>query len=318
MVIVPNTDLEVFPLCLGGNTFGWTSDLDTSIEVLDAYRAHGGNFIDTADQYSTWVPGNVGGESEAIIGEWLARRRDRDELVIATKLGHHPHRSGLDDRTLRSGLEGSLTRLRLEYVDILYAHVDDLSTPLEETLGAFQDFISRGQVRYIAASNFTSARLEESLACAAQNALPSYVALQTQYNAMERRGYETELRSTVDAYGLGCLPYYSLASGFLTGKYAGEFGSEPVGPRSKKAQAYVTPRGLRVLDALTTVSHETDQPIASVALGWLAAQPTVVAPIASARNASQLLELLPFAAMELSGDALQLLSSASSWDDDDE
>lgn len=314
MITLPNTDLEVFPLCLGGNTFGWTSDADTSMGVLDEYCAHGGNFIDTADQYSTWVPGNAGGESETIIGEWLARRGRRDELVIATKVGHHPEFSGLNETTLRSALHGSLSRLQLDYVDILYAHVDDPATPIDETLGVFQDFISQGLVRHVAASNFTAERLTDALAYAEGKDLPSYVVLQTHYNLMERRAYETELRPAVAGNGLGCLPYYSLASGFLTGKYGAGYDFD--GPRSGRAMTYLTDRGFRVLDALTKVSQETSLPVAAVALGWLAAQPTVVAPVASARNANQLLELLPFTSMKLDEDAVRMLSAASEWSED--
>ncbi|MDX6564326.1 MAG: hypothetical protein QOD65_4140, partial [Gaiellales bacterium] len=216
---VASTDLSVFPLCLGGNIFGWTIDEPQSFAVLDAYAAAGGNFLDTADSYSAWVPGNGGGESETIIGNWMAARGNRDDIVVATKVGKSPGVEGLGPATIRRAAEASLARLRTDRIDLYYAHLDDESTPLDETLGAFDELIREGKVRHIAASNYTAPRLAEALDLARGGDLPSYVAIQPHYNLVHREEYEGALAELCAREGVGCVPYLALASGFLTGKY---------------------------------------------------------------------------------------------------
>jgi len=302
---IGDSDLDVFPLCLGGNVFGWTADEDQSFAVLDAYAASGGNFIDTADVYSAWVPGHSGGESETIIGRWLAARGNRDSMVIATKVGH-----GRDLRreAILEGAERSLERLQTDHIDLYYAHNDDPDTPFEESLGAFGELIDEGKVRYLGASNFTAERLGAALDVAEREGLPAFVALQNEYNLVNRE-YEHGPRQVVASRGLAAVPYYGLAAGFLTGKYRPN-GSAVDSPRAESAIARLDEHGLAVLAALDDVAraHETTQ--AAVALAWLLAQPTVVAPIASARDVAQLDELLAFPELELSTSELEALSRA--------
>jgi len=302
---IGDSDLDVFPLCLGGNVFGWTADEDQSFAVLDAYAASGGNFIDTADVYSAWVPGHSGGESETIIGRWLAARGNRDSMVIATKVGH-----GRDLRreAILEGAERSLERLQTDHIDLYYAHNDDPDTPFEESLGAFGELIDEGKVRYLGASNFTAERLGAALDVAEREGLPAFVALQNEYNLVNRE-YEHGPRQVAASRGLAAVPYYGLAAGFLTGKYRPD-GSAVDSSRAEGAIARLDEHGLAVLAALDDVAraHETTQ--AAVALAWLLAQPTVVAPIASARDVAQLDELLAFPELELSTSELEELSRA--------
>ncbi len=305
-----STDLDVFPLCLGGNVFGWTADETQSFAVLDAYAAAGGNFVDTADSYAHWAEGNSGGESETIIGDWLAARGNRDRMIVATKVGRMPGRKGLRADNVKAACEDSLRRLRTDYIDLYYAHGDDDPTiPLDETLGAFDELVRAGKVRYVAASNYGAPRLEEALEASARNGWAAYVALQPHYNLAQRDGYEGELQRLCAERGLACLPYFALAMGFLTGKY------RPDGPpvesaRARGAAALLDARGAAILEALDDVAaaHGTTQ--AAVALAWLRAQPTVVAPIASARTTDQLAELLPMAELDLTPGELERLSSA--------
>jgi aryl-alcohol dehydrogenase-like predicted oxidoreductase len=304
----PST-LDVFPLCLGGNVFGWTADEQASFAVLDAYVAGGGNFVDTADQYSAFAPGNVGGESETIIGRWMQARDNRARVVLATKVGRKPGREGLTAGNIRTAIEESLRRLQTDYVDLYYAHRDDPDTPLEETLGAFDALVREGKVRHIAASNYAAPRLAEALAVSDREGLARYVALQTHYNLMERAAYEGELRDVVAKYSLGAIPYYGLARGFLTGKY--RTGERVDSPRAAAASQYVGEKGDRVLAALAEVAAAYGVTPAAVALRWLAEQPTVVSPIASARSVEQLAELLPMQDLVLTEDELQLLSDVS-------
>jgi len=305
------TDLSVFPLCLGSNIFGWTTDEPQAFAVLDAYAAAGGNFLDTADSYSAWIPGNSGGEAETIIGNWMAARGNRDDIVVATKVGKLPGLEGTSPATVRKAAEDSLRRLRTDRIDLYYAHMDDRDTPLAETLGAFGELIDAGKVRHIAASNFTAPRLAEALELARSGGLPSYIAIQPNYNLVHRGEYEGELAELCAREGLGCIPYFALASGFLTGKYrpGGDAGTSP---RAGSARAHLDERGtavLAVLDVLAVSFHTT---VAAVALAWLAAQPTVVAPLASARTPEQLADLLPFTTLELGEPELQQLTIASS------
>ena len=305
MARVGTSELDVFPLCLGGNVFGWTADEEASFAVLDAYAAAGGNFIDTADVYSSWVPGQPGGESETIIGRWLASRNNRDSMIVATKVGHN---RDLRRQAILEGVERSLERLHTDRIDLYYAHNDDLETPLEEALGAFGELVAAGKVRYIGASNFTAERLSAGLEVAEREGLPAYVALQNEYNLVTR-DYEQGPQQVVASRGLAMVPYYALAAGFLTGKYRPS-GSAVDSPRAQRAVARLDERGLAVLAALDEVAAAHDTTQAAVALAWLLAQPTVVAPIASARTVAQLDELLAFTTLTLSPRELEALSRA--------
>jgi aryl-alcohol dehydrogenase-like predicted oxidoreductase len=310
MARIASTKLEVFPLTLGGNVFGWTADEKASFAVLDAYAAAGGNFIDTADVYSAWAPGNSGGESETIIGRWLKDRGHRARMIIATKVGMHPKFSGLSARTIRAAAEQSLRRLQTDYIDLYYAHADDENTPLEETLSAFDQLIQDGKIRYVAASNYSAARLQEALATAEREGLIRYVALQPHYNLVERDKYEGELADVVAREGLSSIPYFALASGFLTGKYRP--GAKVESQRVEKAGAYLNDKGIKILAVLDEIAAVHRVSVASIALAWLAAQPTVVAPIASARTPDQLPDLLRVADLKLTKEELSRLSAVSS------
>ncbi|HEX6242294.1 MAG TPA: aldo/keto reductase [Polyangiales bacterium] len=310
MLTLPNTDLQVFPLCLGGNVFGWTADQAQSFRVLDAFREGGGNFIDTADTYSSWVPGNQGGESETILGRWLKARGGRERVVIATKVGKLPSLLGLSRGTIERAVEASLARLQTDYIDLYYAHEDDAKVPLEESLGAFDALVRTGKVRHIAASNYSPARLEESLRVAAARGLSRWVALQPHYNLLERAVYEDELRDVVARNGLSCLPYFALAKGFLSGKYRAA-NSAGESARAGAAKAYLDPRGLQVLNALDEVARDRAASVTAVALAWLRAQPTVSTPIASARTTEQVAQLLEGGRLTLNADDLAKLNHAS-------
>ncbi|PVU84301.1 alcohol dehydrogenase (plasmid) [Cellulomonas sp. WB94] len=308
-VRVGSSDLEVFPLVLGGNVFGWTADEAATFAVLDAFTSAGGTMLDTADAYSVWAPGNTGGESETLIGRWLASRGSRDDVVIATKVSQHPDFRGLASANVRAAAQASLKRLGTDRIDLYYAHFDDASVPLEETAGAFSSLVDDGLVRYVAVSNYTADRLDEWMAVADREGLHRPVALQPGYNLVER-GFEGALRTSARRHGLGVLPYYGLARGFLAGKYRD--GGEPVdSPRAEAAARYLDDRGRRVLAALDEVAAAHDVRVASVALAWLRSQPTVVAPIASARTPGQLVDLLASAALDLTSDEVAALSAAS-------
>jgi aryl-alcohol dehydrogenase-like predicted oxidoreductase len=309
MARIGATNLEVFPLVLGGNVFGWTADEKTSFAVLDAYAAAGGNSIDTADVYSAWAPGNSGGESETIIGRWLSTRSNREKMIVATKVGLHPKLSGLSPATIRTAAEESLRRLQTDYIDLYYAHQDDENTPLEETLSAFDQLVKEGKVRYVAASNYSAARLQEALSTSDRTGLVRYVALQQHYNLVERDKYEGELANVVAREGLLSIPYFSLASGFLSGKYRP--GAAVNSQRAEKAGAYLNEKGIKILTVLDKIAAAHDVSVASVALAWLAAQPTVAAPIASARTPEQLADLLPVADLKLSKSEIHRLSEVS-------
>ncbi|MFC4942775.1 aldo/keto reductase [Pseudonocardia sp. GCM10023141] len=302
-------DLDVSRLCLGGNVFGWTADRDTSFAVLDAYAAAGGNFIDTADSYMWRILGNSGGESETIIGDWMAERGNRDRMVIATKVGSLPTRPGLSGANIAAAAEDSLRRLRTDHIDLYYAHKDDPDTAQEETLDAFDTLVQAGKVRTIGASNFSADRLRSALEISARDDLAAYVALQPHYNLLERTAFESELAPVLERTGLACLPYYGLARGFLTGKYRPGTTIDSV--RAEGASAYLDDRGLRVLAVLDEIAAGHEVPVAAVALAWLADQPTVAAPIASARTVEQLEGLLPLLTLQLTSDELRLLSHVS-------
>ena len=309
MARIGDTDLDVFQLCLGGNVFGWTADQEESFAVLDAYVEGGGNFVDTADSYSAFAPGNSGGESETIIGNWMAARGNRDSMVVATKVARLPGRDGLAPDNIRAAAEDSLRRLQTDRIDLYYAHIDDPDTPLEDTLAAFGELVSVGKVRYIGASNYSAPRLAEALDVSRRLGLPSFVALQPHYNLVERALYEGELEQLCEREGLACLPYFGLAKGFLTGKYRD--GGVVDSPRAERAEAYLDERGRALLAVLDEVAAAHSTSVAAVSIAWLRVQPTVVAPLASARNTSQLAELLPSASLELTSDELERLSTAS-------
>ena len=308
---IKNTELDVFPFCLGGSVFGWSVDESTSFRILDAYAEAGGNFIDTADSYSQWAPGNSGGESERIIGRWLASRKVRDRFVIATKVGRLEGLAGLSRKVITHAVEGSLSRLGTDRIDLYYAHTDDTGTELEESLSAFDTLVREGKVRHIAASNIGGARLAEALAVSDRLGLAKYVAVQPPYNVLEREAFENDIRPVCDREGLACVPYFGLAQGFLTGKYReGAPAVESV--RSATAGVHAsTERGRRVLSALDVVAGHRGTTLAAVALAWLIAQPEVVAPIASSRTPEQLADLLPAVGIELSGSELRTLDVAA-------
>jgi aryl-alcohol dehydrogenase-like predicted oxidoreductase len=310
MAKISTTDLDIFPLALGGNVFGWTADEEQSFAVLDAYAAAGGNFIDTADMYSEWGPGNSGGESETIIGRWMKARGNRDRMIVATKVGKLSRLSGLAAKTIQVAVEQSLERLQTDRIDLYYAHADDPQTPLEETLEAFDALVRGGKVRYIAASNHSASRLAEALEVSKRHGFARYVALQPHYNLMEREEYEGALADVVQREGLSAIPYFALAKGFLTGKYR-PGGPEVKSARAEGARAYLDERGLRLLAALDEIAGAHHTTVAAVALAWLLAQPTVVAPIASARNTAQLAEILPFVELRLTQEELDKLTTAS-------
>jgi aryl-alcohol dehydrogenase-like predicted oxidoreductase len=309
MATIGSSGIEVSRLCLGANVFGWTADRDTSFAVLDAYTAAGGNFVDTADSYMWRIPGNSGGDSERIIGDWLAGRGRRDDVVIATKVGSWPQRKGLSAANIAAACDDSLRRLRTDHIDLYYAHRDDPDTAQEETLDAFDALVRAGKVRAVAASNFSAERLRSALEISARDGLASYVALQPHYNLVERAEFETALLPLLAAEGLSCLPYYGLAKGFLTGKYRD--GMQVESERAEGAREYLDDRGRAVLAVLDEIAAGHEVPVAAVALAWLAAQPTVVAPIASARTPQQLADLLPVLDLKLTDDELRLLAHVS-------
>ncbi|SNY74575.1 aldo/keto reductase [Paractinoplanes atraurantiacus] len=311
MATLGNSGIDVFPLSLGGNVFGWTSDKDASFEVLDQYVSGGGNFIDTADGYSAWVPGNSGGESETIIGEWLRSRGHRDQIVVATKVSQHPQFRGLSATTIAAAADASLGRLGVEHIDLYYAHYDDESTPLIETAAAFDALVRAGKVRAVAVSNYTGARIREWIEIARREGFALPVAVQPHYNLVARANYETDIAPVAAAENLAVVPYYGLASGFLTGKYRT---TEDLSksPRGGGAAALLENGGLDVVGALDKIARDRGAEIATVALAWLRQRPRVVAPIASASTTAQLPALLASATFDLSADEAAALDAASS------
>ncbi len=304
--------LEVSVLALGGNVFGWTADEAMSFKLLDAYVAAGGNFIDTADTYSRWVPGHQGGESEAVIGKWLKQRGNRSKVVIATKVGMEmgPDRKGLKKAYILQSVEQSLQRLQTDYIDLYQSHRDDADTPVEETLGAYAELIAKGKVRAIGASNFTAERLAESIQASREHGWPAYQCLQPHYNLCERADYERALEPLCLREQVGVIPYFSLAAGFLTGKYRSEadLGKSPRGQGVKKD---LNERGFRILEALDAVAKQHSSTPASVAIAWLMARPSVTAPIASATTLEQLDTLIAATTLKLDPAAVAKLDQAS-------
>jgi aryl-alcohol dehydrogenase-like predicted oxidoreductase len=303
---LPGTNLDVSDLCLGGNVFGWTADEPTSFAILDRYVDATVStelpFVDTAESYGD-------GASERILGAWMASRGNRDGIVVATKASRTGKEHPLAAGEIRAAAERSLRNLQTDVIDVYYAHWDDPTTPLEETLTAFDELVRAGKVRYVAASNYSAQRLTEALETSDRLGVARFAALQTHYNLMERPAFEPELRDVAAAQGLGVLPYFALAKGFLTGKY--RQGERVDSPRAQGATAYLGERGDRVLAALRTVADEQAVPVPAVALRWLADQPTVVAPIASGRNVEQLADLLPMQDLVLTDEERKLLTDAS-------
>ena len=306
--------IKVTPFCFGGNVFGWTADEKTSFDLLDALIDSGLDFIDTADVYSAWVPGNQGGESETIIGNWLKKSGKRDKVIIATKVGSPmgPDRKGLSKAYITRAVEDSLKRLQTDYIDLYQSHRDDQDTSQAETLQTYADLIKQGKVRTIGASNFSAARLKESLEISKKSGLEVYQTLQPEYNLYDREGYEKELEPLCLENRIGVITYYSLASGFLTGKYRSEDDLSK-SQRGGGIKKYLNGRGFRILDALDKVAGEYNTTPASVALAWVMARPGITAPIVSATSVKQLHEITKAVGLRLSDEALNLLTRASAY-----
>jgi aryl-alcohol dehydrogenase-like predicted oxidoreductase len=309
-----STDLLVSPITFGGNVFGWTLDEAQSFEILDGFLAADFNFIDTADTYSRWAEGNQGGESETIIGKWLKARNNRNKVILATKVGGDmgSGKKSLSKKHIMESIDGSLKRLQTDYVDLYQSHYDDLETPVEETLEAYDQLIRAGKVRWVGASNFSAERLKESLETSKRLSLPKYQSFQPEYNLYKRESFEKEFEQICADNHLGVIGYYSLASGFLTGKYRSEadLGKSARGGGVKK---YMDERGFKILKALDEVSEQYNSSPASVALAWLIARPSVTAPIASVTSLSQLEELSRAATLKLDVEDISILDEASAW-----
>lgn len=311
MTKIGTSDLDVFPINLGGNVFGWTADRDESFRILDAFVAGGGNFIDTADSYSSWIPDNKGGESETIMGEWLADRKPQG-VIVASKVGQHPEFRGQSASNVRAAAEASLKRLGVDVIDLYYIHEDDLETPLEEAVAAHGSLVADGLVRYTALSNFSAERIREWFRMAARIDMPAPVALQPKYNVIERAHFETELQPVAREFGLGVLPFYSLASGFLSGKYRSEEDiNEGTSPRSHGLEGYATDQNFALLNTLEEIANNHNVSVATVALAALRVQPTIVAPIASASRVDHVADLLASATLELGADDIAEINRVS-------
>lgn len=305
--------LTVAPLALGGNVFGWSvKDAAGAGKLLDAFVEGGFNLIDTADVYPAWVPGNQGGESEALIGQWLKTSGKRDQVVLATKVAKWGERPGLSPDNIEAAVDDSLRRLQTDYIDLYQAHEDDTSIPLEASLGAFSRLIQKGKVRAIGASNYSAERLAEAFKVSKEQGLPRYESLQPEYNLYDRAGYEDELEPLVKAENIAVISYYALASGFLSGKYRQESDAAKSAARGAQVvKRYLNPRGKAILAALDEVAAAQRATLAQVALAWLMARDSVTAPIASASNVEQLQDIMKAAALQLTADQLQALDQAS-------
>jgi len=305
--------LDVSLLCFGGNVFGWTADEQTSFELLDAFVAAGMNFIDTADVYAKWAPGNTGGESETILGRWMKLRGNRDKVIIATKVGSDmgPQGKGLSRAHIVRAVDASLKRLQADYIDLYQSHIDDTETPLEETLATYADLVARGKVRAVGASNYSAERLAEAMEVSGRHNYPRYKSLQPLYNIYDRAGYEGGLESLCRTAGLGVISYSSLASGFLTGKYRSDNDISKSARGQGVKRKYFNTRGFRLLDALDEVARQHRSTPAAVALAWLIARPNMTAPIASATNLDQLNELIGATQLELAPASIERLNQVS-------
>jgi aryl-alcohol dehydrogenase-like predicted oxidoreductase len=307
MITIPETDLVVHELCLGTNVFGWSADEAESHAVLDAYRSHGGNFVDTADMYSAWKEGNIGGESETIIGNWMAKNGNRNEMVVATKVAKLPTRPGLHPDNIIAACNDSLKRLQSDHIDIYYAHHDDPTIPLEDVLGAFAQLIAEGKVRYIAASQYTGKRLQEALDVSAKHNVPSYIALQDQYNLVSRNPFESEQQPVLAANNISAIPFYGLARGFLSGKYREGKVVESV--RAEGVKEFATPKGYATLAVMDQIALDHNCSVSAVSLAWLRSNPQLSTPIASARTVEQLEEIVQI--IELTPDEVASLNTVS-------
>ena len=309
-----NSELEIYPLCFGGNVFGWTLDERESFKILDAFTDSGLNFIDTANSYSHWVQGNKGGESETILGNWMKRSGKRDQIILATKVGSNlgEDNKGLSKKYILRAAEESLRRLQTDYIDLYQSHYDDPETPIEDTLEAYAQLIKEGKVRVIGASNFSRERLEKSLEISEKLGIPRYECLQPEYNLYSREHYEKELEEFILEKNIGVITYYSLASGFLTGKYRSEedFHKSPRGRGMKK---YMNERGFRIIKALEEVAQEYNAKPATIALAWLISRPGITAPIASATKPEQLHQLVQATLINLDPKAIDKLNLASAY-----
>jgi aryl-alcohol dehydrogenase-like predicted oxidoreductase len=307
---IGTSDLKVAPLVLGGNVFGWTADERTSFSILDAFVDHGLNFIDTADVYSAWVEGHQGGESERIIGKWLKESGQRDKVVLATKVGMLSTRPGLSAANLEVAVNDSLKRLKTDYIDVYFSHLDDEKTALDETLAAYQALIQAGKVRVVGASNYTGPRLAAALAVSRDQRLPVYQILQPEYNLYDRADYEDGLEPVVMEHKVSVVSYYSLASGFLSGKYRSKADTERRA-RGSGVLKYMNDRGMKIVDALVKVANRHDTAPATIALAWLIARPSVTAPIASATSVKQLESLAEATRITLEPEDISALNEAS-------
>jgi aryl-alcohol dehydrogenase-like predicted oxidoreductase len=309
-----NSDLTIAPLMFGGNVFGWTADEKTSFDILDAFVDAGFNAIDTADVYSLWVPGHKGGESETVLGKWFAAHGKRDKVVLATKVGMlavDGDKGGLSRAHIEKAVEASLRRLQTDYIDLYFAHRDDEATPLEETLEAFAALMKAGKVRALGASNYTAARLKEALAVSAKHGLPRYEVLQPLYNLYDRADFEDELEAVCQKKEVGVVPYYALASGFLSGKYRSEADTKKSPRGQMVVQKYLNDRGRKILAALDGVAARLKATPAQVAIAWMIAKPAITAPIASATSVAQLNDILAAARLRLDAEAMAALDAAS-------
>jgi aryl-alcohol dehydrogenase-like predicted oxidoreductase len=309
-----HSDLHLAPLMFGGNVFGWTIGAETSFALLDAFVGHGFNAIDTADVYSVWKPGNHGGESETILGQWFARSGKRDQVMLATKVGMDlgGGKKGLARKYILEAVEASLTRLQTDRIDLYQSHLDDRTVPLDETLEAYRQLIQQGKVRVIGASNYSGARLREAVEFAKREGLPVYESLQPEYNLYGRQKFEQDLQPVALELGIGVIPYFSLASGFLTGKYKSK--ADTAGKnRAARVEKYFDERGMKILKALDEVSAVTHTNQASIALAWLMAQPSITAPIASATSLDQLESLLAAPQVTLDEAMMAKLNEASAY-----
>lgn len=309
---IGNTDLQIAPINLGGNVFGWTLNESQSFEILDAFIEQGFNFIDTADTYSWWANGNVGGESEAIIGKWMHDHKNRKDVIVATKVGseNRTHPKDISKAHILKSVDESLQRLQTDYIDLYYTHFDDETTPVEETLSAYDEIIKSGKVRYIAASNISSDRFIESMELAQAKGLPQYQALQSHYNLVERAGYETTYAPLADKYNLSVFTYWSLASGFLSGKYRSKDDINK-STRGGDAIKYLNNKGFTILAAMDKIALKHNTQLSTLALAWLLAQPHIAAPIVSATNKTQLQTILDAPKLKLDNEDLDLLNRAS-------
>jgi aryl-alcohol dehydrogenase-like predicted oxidoreductase len=310
-----NSGLEVWPLCFGGNVFGWTVDEKLAFNLLDAFVGAGFNFVDTADIYSKWIPGNKGGESEAIIGKWFKSAGRRKDVVLATKVGFEmtPDKKGLSKKHILESVNDSLKRLQTDYIDLYQSHTDDETVPQEETLAAYAELIKSGKVRAIGASNFTAARLKQSIETAKKHGLPSYQSLQPEYNLYDRKGFEAELEGLCRENNIGVMSYYALARGFLTGKYRlpSDAGKSPRG--EKAVATYLNERGYRILSVLDELAAKLRSTPAQISLAWQMHKPAVTAPIASASKVEHLVDMMKAANLNLDEEAMKKLDNASKY-----